>query len=42
MSNRAYGTAAAVAWTLFQKYERGDESFYRIVEARIVVEEVWK
>jgi hypothetical protein len=38
----ALQAADAVAWALFQKYERQDESFYRIVETRIVVEELWK
>lgn len=30
----------AVAWAIFQKYERGDETFYRIIRDKIVVEEV--
>lgn len=38
----ALQAADAVAWALFQEYERGDESFYRLVEAQIVVEEVWR
>ncbi len=32
----------AVAWALFQKHEHGDEGLYRIVEARIAVEELWE
>ncbi|MBI4672655.1 MAG: DUF3800 domain-containing protein [Chloroflexi bacterium] len=29
-----------VAWALYQKYERGDEHLYQILEGRVVVEEV--
>jgi hypothetical protein len=29
-----------VAWAFFQKYERGDSRFYRIIAAKIVTEEV--
>lgn len=29
-----------VAWALFQKYARNADSFYRIIEERIVVEEL--
>lgn len=37
---RAIQAADAVAWSLFQKYERGDEELYEIIRERIVVEEV--
>lgn len=29
-----------VAWTLFQKYEKGDDQFYNLIVNKIVVEEV--
>jgi hypothetical protein len=29
-----------VAWAFFQKYERGDSSFYEIIADRVVIEEV--
>lgn len=34
--------ADAVAWALFQKYERGDKSFYHIIEPKLVIEEMWQ
>ena len=37
---KALQVADAVAWGIFQKYERGDETFYEIVREKIVVEEV--
>jgi hypothetical protein len=37
---RALQAADAVAWSLFQKYERGDETFYRLLEARVKSEVV--
>ena len=38
----ALQVADAVAWALFQKYERGDDSFYMLVKDKIVVEELGK
>jgi hypothetical protein len=29
-------------WALFQKYERGEERFYEIIEDKVLVEEVVK
>ena len=29
-----------VAWALYQKYERGNDHLYRILEGKVVVEEV--
>ena len=29
-----------MAWSIFQKYERGDETFYDILGEKIVIEEV--
>ena len=29
-----------IAWSFYQKYERGDDSLYRIFKAKIVAEEV--
>jgi hypothetical protein len=29
-----------VAWAIFQKYENGDERFYRIFENKMIVEQV--
>lgn len=37
---KAIQVADAVAWAVFQKYERSDETFYRIIRDRIVVEEI--
>ncbi len=37
---KALQVADAVAWGLFQKYERGDESFYRLVQDNVIVEEL--
>jgi len=31
-----------VAWAIFQKYERGDDRFYRIIADKVVMEEVLK
>jgi len=31
-----------VAWALFQKYERGEGRFYRIIEDKVLVEELVK
>ena len=31
-----------VAWSLFQKYERGEDRFYRIIEDKVLVEELVK
>jgi len=39
---KAIQVADAVVWAIFQKYERGDESFYQIIRERIIVEEVLK
>ena len=36
----ALQAADAVVWSLFQKYERGDEELYEIIKGKIVVEEV--
>jgi hypothetical protein len=41
-SEAALQVADAVAWALFQKYERGDDSFYVLVKNKIVMEELWK
>jgi hypothetical protein len=41
-SESALQVADAVAWALFQKHERGDESFYRLVKDKIVIEELWE
>jgi len=38
----ALQVADAVAWALFQKYERGDDSFYTLVKDKIVIEELWE
>ena len=35
---RALQAADAVAWSIFQKYEREDETFYRLIEERVVGE----
>ncbi|MBM4422466.1 MAG: DUF3800 domain-containing protein [Chloroflexi bacterium] len=32
---RARQAADAVAWSFFQKYERGDESFYRLIAGKV-------
>ncbi len=37
---RAIQVADAVVWAIFQKYERGDETFYQIIRDKIIVEEV--
>ncbi len=37
---KAIQAADAVAWALFQKYEHGDETFYRVIREKIIVEEV--
>ncbi len=37
---KALQVADAVVWSIFQKYERGDEMLYDIVRERIVFEEV--
>ncbi len=37
---QAIQIADAVAWAIFQKYERGDETFYQIIRDRIIVEAV--
>ena len=37
---KALQVADAVAWSIFQKYERGDEMLYDIVRERIGLEEV--
>ncbi len=37
---KAVPAVDAVAWAIFQKYERGDETFYRIIQDKIIVEEV--
>ncbi len=39
-SERALQVADAVAWAVFQKYERGNDRFYRVIQGRIVVEKV--
>jgi len=39
---RAIQVADAVAWAIFQKYERDDETFYQIIQDNIVVEDVVK
>jgi hypothetical protein len=31
-----------IAWAIFQKYERGDERFYKIIANKVIVEEVIK
>jgi len=33
---KALQVADAMAWTLFQKHERGDESLWRIIEERVI------
>jgi hypothetical protein len=40
-SESALQVADAVAWALFQKYERGDDSFYTLVKDKIALEELW-
>ena len=35
---RALQAADAVAWSMFQKYERGNEAFYRLIEDKTVGE----
>ncbi len=35
---RALQAADAVAWSMFQKYERGNEAFYRLIEGKIAGE----
>jgi hypothetical protein len=37
---KAMQVVDAVAWAVFQKYERGNETFYRIIRDRIIVEEM--
>lgn len=37
---KALQVADAVAWSIFQKYERGDMTLYDIVHEKIVLEEV--
>lgn len=37
---KALQVADAVAWSIFQKYERGDETLYTILREKIVLEEV--
>jgi hypothetical protein len=37
---KAVQAADAVAWSLAQKYERGDEELYTIIQENIIVEEV--
>lgn len=41
-SVRAKGLQAAdyVAWAFWQKYQRGDESYYQIIKSRVIAEEV--
>ncbi|MGA9347848.1 MAG: DUF3800 domain-containing protein [Anaerolineae bacterium] len=41
-SESALQVADAVAWALFQKYERGDDSFYTLVKDKIIIEELWE
>ncbi len=35
-------TVDFVAWALWQKYQWGDDSYYRIIEDRLLVEELVK
>jgi len=37
---KALQVADAVAWGIFQRYERGDMTFYDIIQGKIIVEEV--
>lgn len=37
---KAIQAADAVAWALYQKYEHGDEMFYRVIRGKITKEEV--
>lgn len=37
---KALQIADAIAWSIFQKYERGDETFYDILSEKIIIEEV--
>ena len=39
---KAVQAVDAVAWSLAQKYERGDEDLYAIIKEKIIVEEVLK
>lgn len=39
-SEKALQVADAVAWAIFQKYERGNDEFYRILQEKIIGEEV--
>ena len=41
-SESALQVADAMAWALFQKHERGDDSFYTLVKDKIVIEELWE
>ena len=40
MNRKELQAADAVAWAIFQKYERGKHSFYDIISSRIVLEEL--
>ena len=40
MSRKWLQAVDYVAWAIFQKYERGDDRFYRIIADKVVVEEV--
>ncbi len=35
---KALQAADAVAWSIYQKYERGDDTFYRLIEEKVVGE----
>jgi len=39
---KAIQVADAIAWALFQKYEREDEGMYQLIRERIAVEEMWR
>jgi len=40
LSRKELQAVDAVAWAVFQKYERGNNEFYNIISARVVYEEV--
>jgi hypothetical protein len=40
ISHQGLQAADYIAWAIFQKYEKGNPGFYRIIETKIVVEEL--
>ncbi len=39
-SEKAIQVADAIAWAIFQRYERGNETFYRLIQEKIILEEM--